>query len=221
MGRRGSDNDGMYNNSKMKHIIYILLLCLMPAAAMAQTAEEQKAIQYISRGAAAMTSMQADFTQTKHLKMLGDKMVSHGKMYYRQTDKLRWEYTSPYTYTFIINGQKVMVKKGARKDVTDVNGNRLFREIARVMMNSVVGKCITDSKTFKVSMETSAQAYTATLIPQRKDMRQMFSRIVLVFDRKTATVSKVTMHERNGDYTDIVLRNVKTGINIDNSLFAL
>ena len=40
-----------------------------------------------------LKSMQADFVQTKTMKMLGDKMVSNGKMYYQQSDKLHWEYT--------------------------------------------------------------------------------------------------------------------------------
>ena len=205
----------------MRHVIYTLLICLMPLAATAQATDQQKAIQYISREAAAMKSMQADFVQTKHLKMLGDKMVSQGTMHYRQAGKLRWEYTSPYAYTFILNGQKVTVRKGQRQDVIDVNSNKMFREIARIMMNSMVGTLITDSKTFKVGMETSAQAYTATLIPQRKDMKQMFTKIVLVFSRKTATISSVQMYERNGDHTDITLKNVRTTVALSDKLFAM
>lgn len=205
----------------MKQYIYILLMCLMSLTATAQTAQEQAAIQQISRASAAMKSMQADFVQTKHLKMLGDKMVSNGRMCYQQSDKLRWEYTSPYDYTFILNGNKVLMKKGDRRDVVDVNKNKMFKEIARIMMNSIVGRCLTDRKSFKVSMATMQQTCTATLIPLKKEMKQMYTRIIIVFNRHTSTVNKVTMYEKNGDYTEIVLKNMKANANVSAAEFSL
>lgn len=204
----------------MKKIFLIIFLALITLTMSGQTAaEQQKAIQTISRATAQMKTMQADFIQTKSLKMLGDKMVSKGRMAYQQSDKLRWEYTTPYTYTFILNGSKVTLRKGKRSDVIDVNRNKMFKEIARIMMNSMVGQCITDSKTFKVSVKTDAQHYTATLLPLKKDMKQMYSRIVLVFSRKTATVNRVMMYERNGDCTDIQLTNIRTNAAVSGKEF--
>ena len=77
--------------------------------------------QAITQAASAMKTMQCDFTQTKHLKMLNDKMTSKGRMYYQQTNRLRWEYTSLYSYTFILNDDKVLLKNKQRNDVIDVN----------------------------------------------------------------------------------------------------
>ena len=205
----------------MKKHIYILIMCLLALTSVAQTPQERQAIQQVSRAAAAMKTMQADFVQTKHLRMLGEKMVSRGRMCYQQSDKLRWEYTKPYAYTFILNGNSVMMSKGGRRDVVDVNRNKVFREIARMMMSSVVGTCLTDSRNFKVSVETAQQTYTATLLPQKKDMKAMFTRIVLVFNRKTSVVSKVTMYEKNGDRTEITLDNVRTGAAVSPTEFTI
>lgn len=196
-------------------------MCLLALASAAQTPQERQAIQQVSRAAAAMKTMQADFVQTKHLRMLGEKMVSRGRMCYQQSDKLRWEYTKPYAYTFILNGNSVMMSKGGHRDVVDVNRNKVFREIARMMMSSVVGTCLTDSKNFKVSMTVDKQTYTATLLPQKKDMKAMFTRIVLVFNRKTSVVSKVTMYEKNGDRTEITLDNVRTGAAVSPTEFTI
>lgn len=196
-------------------------MCLLALAGAAQTPQERQAIQQISRAAAAMKTMQADFVQTKHLRMLGEKMVSRGRMCYQQSDRLRWEYTKPYAYTFILNGNSVMMSKGGRRDVVDVNRNKVFREIARMMMSSVVGTCLTDSRNFKVSMTVDKQTYTATLLPQKKDMKAMFTRIVLVFNRRTSVVSKVTMYEKNGDRTEITLDNVRTGAAVSPTEFTI
>lgn len=194
---------------------------MLPITLMAQSQKEQKIIGQISTAAQAMKSMQCDFTQTKHLKMLNDNMVSKGKMYYQQTNKLRWEYTSPYTYTFILNDTKVLLKKGDRNDVIDVNQNKMFKEIARMMMNSVVGKCLSDTKSFKTSIAETPAEYVATLLPQKKDIKQMWTKLILHFDRKQNMVVKVEMHEKNGDNTIIELQNTQTNKKIDAKVFAI
>lgn len=205
----------------MKRQIYILILSLVALTTVAQTPQERQAIQQVSRAAAAIKTMQADFVQTKHLRMLGDKMVSRGRMCYQQSDRLRWEYTKPYAYTFILNGNSVMMSKGGHRDVVDVNRNKVFREIAQMMMSSVVGTCLTDSKRFKVSMTVDKQTCTATLLPQKKDVKAMFTRIVLVFTRKTSVVSKVIMYEKNGDRTEITLDNVRIGAAVSPTEFTI
>ena len=153
--------------------------------------------------------------------MLNDKMVSRGKMYYQQSNKLRWEYTSPYTYTFVLNGSKVLISKGNRNDVINVNQSKFFKEIARIMMNSVVGKCLTDSKDFKVSLAGSSDEYVATLYPQQKQMKQMFQKIILHFNKQKSTVFKVELIEKKGDRTIIELKNVKNNMPINAKVFGI
>ena len=193
----------------MKKLLIIIILALFAIhqPAVAQVTQGQVK-QMIGHAAASVKSMQCDFVQTKHLKMLGDKVVSRGVMYYQQSDKLRWEYVSPYKYTFILNGNKVQIKNDKRTDVIDVERNKLFKEIARIMMSSVVGDCLNDTR-------------VATLVPQRKEMKQMFSSIRLYFNKKSSMVSMVELVEKNGDKTFIELKNVKTNGQIASSTFAV
>ena len=197
----------------------MLLLCSATMGMAQQKVDQAQVIRQINSVASAMKSMQCDFVQTKQIKLLNDKMVSKGKMYYQQTNKLRWEYTSPYAYTFVLNGSKVLINKGNRSDVINVGQSKLFGEIARIMMNSVVGKCLTDTKDFKASITGTATEYVATLYPQQKQMKQMFQKVVLHFGRKQATVSKVELVEKKGDTTVIELKNVKTNAAINASVF--
>ncbi len=186
-----------------------------------QKVNEAQVKQQIGAVASSLRSMQCDFVQTKYLKMLNDKMVSKGKMYYQQSNKLRWEYISPYTYTFVLNGSKVLISKGSRNDVINVNQSKVFKEIARIMMNSVVGKCLSDEKDFKVTLTGSSAEYVATLYPQQKQMKQMFQTIILHFDRQKSTVSKVELVEKKGDRTVIELKNVKTNGAINAKVFSI
>ena len=99
----------------MKRYLLLLLVCLSVVSLSAQTLKEAQIRQRVNQAAAAMKTMQCDFVQTKHLKMLNDVMVAQGKMYYQQHSKLRWEYTNPYAYTFVLNGDKVLLKNRQQK----------------------------------------------------------------------------------------------------------
>ena len=206
----------------MKKLLLILVVfCIATTTVSAQAVSEAKIRQQIEAAAASMKTMQCDFVQTKFLRMLNDKMVSRGKMYYQQSDKLRWEYTSPYAYAFVLNGSRVLISKGNRNDVINVNQSKFFKEIARIMMNSVVGKALNDKRDFKVSISSSTTEYVATLYPQQKQMQQMFQKIILHFNRQKAMVAKVELIEKRGDCTVIEMTNVKVNSPINAKVFTV
>ena len=123
--------------------------------------------------------------------------------------------------TFILNNNKVLLKNSRRNDVIDVNQNKVFKEIARIMMNSVVGKCLADEKDFKTQITTVGQEWVATLQPLRKDMKQMFQQIILHFDRKQSVVAVVELLEKNGDRTVIELKDIRKNEPISSDLFTV
>ena len=201
-------------------ILLTIIVCVCSPAYTQQVSDEQVKKE-INQAASQMKSMKCDFVQTKSIKMLNDKMVSNGKMYYQQGNKLRWEYTSPYTYTFILNDSKVVIRNNKRNDKIDVNQNKMFREIVKIMMNSVVGKCLSDDKDFQTSIKVFSNEYVATMAPSRKDLKQFFQTIVLHFDRKRKMISQVELLEKNGDKTLIELKNIQTNATIPTDIFAV
>ena len=205
---------------KMRRAIILLSLLLLSLSHVWGQSESQvKAV--VDKASAQLKTMQCDFVQTKHLKMLNDRMVSTGKMYYQQQDKLRWEYVSPYQYTFIMNGQQVLLKNNSRRDLIDVNQSKAFKSIAQIMLNSGVGKCLTAEKDFHSSIDISGPEYVATLQPQKKDLKSLFDKIVLHFDKKRLLVTKVELLEKKGDRTVIELKNIVTNASIPQDTFSV
>lgn len=202
-------------------LIFMLSLCLVSISAVAQRINEAAVKSHINAAAARLRTMQCDFVQTKHMRMLNDKMVSHGRMYYVQPNKLRWEYTSPYTYTFVLNNSQVMMSRGKKNQVIDVNQSKVFKEITRIMMNSMVGKCLNDGKDFKTSIAGTSTEWIATLVPLKKNMKQMFKTIKIHFNKQRSMVSVVELLEKNGDRTVIELRNVRPNQSINGNLFTI
>lgn len=204
----------------MRKIISLLLLMTCGLASLhAQKYTAEQVRQRINTVASETRTLQCDFTQTKQLRMLNDKMVSRGRMYYEQPSKLRWEYTSPYQYTFLLNGTKVWLKSSQHNDEIDVRQNKMFKEIARIMMNSVLGRCVSDSRDFKVSLQGSGNTWQAVMTPKSRTMSQLFKTVVIHFDMRLGYVSAVELTEKGGDKTVITLKNVKVNAPIHEKLF--
>ncbi len=197
-----------------------LLFALVVHVAFGQTQSDKAVLASISKAASRIKTMECSFVQTKSLKMLSEKMVSKGNLTFQQPDRLRWEYTSPYKYAFVLNGNQVLIKKGSRTDKIDVNQSKVFKEIARMMMNTVTGKALDSSRDFKASVKTSSTEYVVTLTPQRKDVSKMFKTIKLHFNRKAEMVKKIEMTEQNGDVTIIELQNIKTNVSLPVTAFS-
>lgn len=207
-----------------KLLFSFTLAWLLGTAIHAQTTpatpeQQQTMLDKITAASAQMQTLICDFEQTKALSILNEQIVSKGKMYYKQNGKLRWEYVSPYNYTFILNGDRILLQTESSKNVIDVKSNRLFREIVKVMINGVNGSGLTDLKNFTGKYYRSEKKWEVILTPVKKEMKQMFSSIKLTFNVSDFTVESVEMEEQNGDKTTIRLTDKKTNGKIEDRQF--
>ena len=180
-----------------------------------QTAE---AIKKIDASCAGIKSLKADFKQVKDIAILQEKMVSTGKMYFAD-GMLRWEYVSPYTYLFILNKEKVLLQSSQTSSKMDVNSNRLFRSIARIIMNSITGQGLAGGGDFKVRMFLDGGCYVAELEPLKKEMKQMFKTVRLHFG-KDLKVSEVDLVDNSGE-TVITILNAEYNKTVDAKVFVV
>jgi len=204
----------------MKVVILSILFNMCAAFAMAQTST-QNAIDEISKASGNISTLQADFSQTKKMKMLSNALTSKGKMWCTQPNRLRWEYLTPNTSAFILNNGKVLLKGGKRNHTINVNRNRMLRELTRLMIPYGLGKCLSEKKDFLVSVETQNDQHILTLLPQSKELKQMFTRIILYYDRGQSVVTKVEMWEKNGDSTTIELSSININQTINESVYSI
>lgn len=211
----------------MKRLTVFISLTLLSIASFSQSlkpvspAQQRAMITKIMNVESTIKTIQCNFVQIKRLSMLNDKMVSHGRMIYQKPSSLHWEYQSPYSYIFIINGAKVLIKQGGKKNSIDIKSSRMFQEITRIMMNSVTGKDLMSSSEFNVKIYTQYNDWVADLVPKRHQMKSMFSTIRIYFDSNKSIVSKIEMFEKGGDKTEIELRNVQINTHINEKLFNL
>ena len=208
-----------------KILLSCLLVFLSPCLPMMGqtklTAEQQKQIvEKIDKASSAMKTMQCEFTQSKRMKMLSKDMQSKAVMYLKRPDKLRWQYTSPYDYTFIMNGDKVQIKSMKSTKNIDVQQNKMFRQITNIILSSITGGTLRTSADFTVELWQQDKSYFVKLYPKKKELKQLYQYLEIWFDPALTKVSTVKMMEKTGDMTIVNLLNTKYGVTINEKMFA-
>lgn len=205
--------------------VVFVLITLISYSCFAQTKvnkeEQSKMIQTIEKAVSSLKSMHCSFRQEKVIGLLNEKVVSIGTMDYCQPTKLRWQYNKPYTYTFVINGNKVMINSSSQKNIIDARQSKVFKEVTRIMVNSITGQCLTDSKQFNVTMYNNQTEWIANMVPVAKELKSMFKTIKLHIDPKKGLVSRVVLTEKSNDVTTIYLSDYKTNVKIDEKVFSV
>lgn len=201
-----------------------ILFCLLFTVASSMAVPlntQQEIIARINKAASGLKSMSCNFTQTKHLSLLSDKMTAQGEMHYTQPGKLRWEYTSPYQYIFIFNDTKVYVGNKSRKEIIDTQNNKIFKEVARIMMATVTGTALSNSSEFDINLSDGHTAWKVTLIPKKKEIKKMFAKTELFFSKPNLVITEINIYEKNNDRTHIKLKNVSINTTVNETLFAI
>ena len=208
-----------------KNIVLLigLLLCTMSLSAQYQKAtEEQKneVVSKITQASGNMTTMQGDFTQIKELSFMDDKVTSEGKMYYKKSDKIRWEYVKPYKYVFSMDGKNVNLTSGDKTNSVPVKSSKMFGEISRVMTGGISGKGLVDSPDFDSQFMVGKDDYQIILTPKKKEIKDLFSTVQLYVGKSDNRIRSVELVEKSGDKTTITLKNVKINEAIDDKMFS-
>ena len=201
----------------------ILLTCLSALSVMGQTKltseQEKQVLAKMDQSSNALRSLQCDFVQSKRMKILSKEMQSKGILYFKKPDKIRWQYTSPYDYTFIMNGDKVQVKSAKSTKNIDIQGNKIFRQITTIILNTVTGGGIMNSADFNVELYKSGDIYFAKMLPKKKEVKQVYSSIEVYFNSALTMVETIKMVEKSGEYTVVKLVAPKINATINESVF--
>jgi len=201
----------------------ILLICLSALSAMGQTKltseQEKQVLAKMDQSSNALRSLQCDFVQSKRMKILSKEMQSKGILYFKKPDKIRWQYTKPYDYTFIMNGDKVQLKSAKSTKNIDIQGNKIFRQISTIILNTVTGGGIKNSSDFNVELYKSGDVYFAKMLPKKKEVKQVYSSIEVYFNSALTMVETIKMIEKSGEYTTVKLVAPKLNATINESVF--
>ena len=184
------------------------------------TKEQEKVVlEKMEKSSNALHSLHCDFVQSKKMKILNKEMISKGVLYFKKPDKIRWQYTTPYDYTFIMNGDKVQIKSSKSTKNIDIQGNKIFRQVTSIILNTITGGGLKNSPDFDVELFKLNDVYFAKMRPKKKEVMQVYSSIEVYFNTSLTMVETIKMIEKSGEYTVVKLISPKVNSPINENVF--
>ena len=154
----------------MKKVSSLIVLLVLSAISYAQPAG-YRAIKDLNsfktqfaQASAKINSIESDFVQVKNLAMIKDKMTSKGKFYYKKDRKVRIDYSSPYKYLMVLNGNDMKVKDEQKTSNYNARSNKMMQSINNVMMDCMRGT-VYNNKEFVTTVFENAKDYALILTP--------------------------------------------------------
>ena len=165
-----------------------------------------------------LVTLESNFTQLKYLSVLTEPNISKGYFCFK-SGAIRWEYTVPFAYLIIINNNRLFVVDDKKSNSFDLSASKAFMALNASLGKIMQGNVLNDAKDFSCRYFENETTYKLILSPKDKDLKSFFNQIVIYFDKKLFSVSRVVMIELSGDQTDIEFLNRKINAPIPDEKF--
>lgn len=208
----------------MRKVLATLAMCVIGLGAYAQP-KGFSAVknlsgfqQSLSKSSAAVQTIQSDFSQVKNLSLLADKIKSKGKFYFKKEDKVRIEYTTPFTYLLVMNAGQILVKDEQKTNKVNTKNSKTMQSVNRIMVDCMRGTVLSNPD-FKTTVYENGQSYLLSMAPATEGMKKMFKQIDVYMNKGSYDVHRLSMVEQGGDYTDMDFTNAKHNLPLNDALF--
>lgn len=154
-------------------------------------------------------SVQAEFTQEKHLKILVRPLVAKGVFAFQAPQSLRWEYLSPLHSILLMHDGRIqkMVERDGRFEQDNGAGIDSMQIVLQDIGSWLDGR-FTDNPVFNV---TRADDRTVVLTPKEPGLQSIISRIELRLGHEEGMMESVTIFEGPDAFTRLTF--TKTALN--------
>ena len=174
----------------------------------------------IQEKAQTVKTLQSEFTQEKKLSFLTSTILSKGQFFYRNDDKVRWEYTSPYPYLILIKNREITISDEGHVNKIDMATNKTFKEINEMVVGSIQGKII-DTVHFKNRYSENNSLFRVAMEPMDPKMKKFIKEIVIDFSRTDLNIKAVKIVELSEDFTQITFSKTQYNLVIGDEKFNL
>jgi outer membrane lipoprotein-sorting protein len=165
-------------------------------------------------------TIKSDFVQEKEMSLLSEKIVSKGKFWFKKNNQVRMEYTHPFQYLMIINGNNIFIKDGQKENKISSRSNKLFQQINNIILDCIQGTVLNNPE-YKTKAFESNQLFLIELTPAAKALREFFKNINIFVSKKDYSVTRLELMEQSGDKTVITYLNKELNSTLPDALFAI
>lgn len=164
-----------------------------------------------------VNTIQADFTEIRHVSYLKAPQKSSGKFYFEKKDRMRWEQIDPGQYVIMIDGSSLRVSEGGKEK--NIRSASHMTGMIRDMLLMIVRGDYQSGREFEKELLQNADGYRIVMTPVEKRLKQRYDRLEMQFSKSTMGLEELTFFEKGGDRQVLTFRNEKINTPFDPSLF--
>lgn len=193
----------------MKKIVFSMLFTALVITVSAQEwrvlsgAEAKVAAGQVMDAVKRVKSMDREFEQVKKSPMTTMPTVSTGKMHYESPDLMLWTYETPYSFSMEIRGDKMTARKDGQVMQLGSKQQMGLKSMMKMIVGMSSGNNLFDDRSFEWKMSEGDDGYKVDMKPKNKNVKRMFSNVVLYFEKKTKNIKSLELKESDGSLTTI------------------
>jgi len=165
-----------------------------------------------------LRSVQGDFVQETHMKILARPLVSHGMLAFQAPESLRWEYRDPVrSIMFMHKGtMEKMVERDGRFEQDQSVGAGSMQIILPEISNWLDGRFAENP----IFITNRIDERTIVLTPKDLGLQAIISSIELRLGEQEGVMESVTIHEGPDAFTRLTFSNIVVNREIPESFFS-
>jgi len=171
----------------------------------------------IKAAAGKVTSVSAEFTQEKHMKILSRPLVSGGAFHFQAPNSLRWEYQYPVQSALLMhNGKTKRYIRRNGKIVEDAGASLQTMQVVLQEITLWMRGRFDENPMFSASLKPDRKI---VLSPKEKALATIIQRIELILSERAGMMESVTIYEDENSFTRLEFKNVVQNRSLEASLF--
>ena len=184
--------------------------------------QDSRIIESIANLNKSITTLTADFEETKVMPRLKKQTTRKGTLYFKsQNESLLMDYSEPEgDYSLIKDGVMYVRKGDKQQKFAQQNKESKMNILKHSLLNALNGKveAIAQDNNATIDAKEQGKNYLLTLTRQT-DQKQGIQQLVLIYDKKTGALQELKIVEGNGNYTTYQTTNAKLNDIISDDMF--
>lgn len=208
----------------MKRLILILFVLLsFGLSAQNQCVTDKKKIDEIkdniTKSCNNINNIRCKYVQEKSISLLEDDIRNEGEMIFVTPNNLYWKNNTPKNQSFILKEENVKIINDNGETVMPIQEHLIFREISKIINNSISNNTIIDENNFIPSYEENETHIIVNMKPKKNKMKSLLGSMTIHFEKTSYLINKIEITDNNNDVTTITLSDIYINKEFDSTLF--
>lgn len=166
-----------------------------------------------------INTLECNYIHEKSISLLDDKLKMEGSVTFMLPNNLHWSCKNNDNQSFTLKNDSIRINNGNGINIMPVQEHLIFREIHKIINNSICNKSFIDHNNFRPSFYEDENNVIIILKPKKNRMKSLFGEMCFFFDKNSFLINKIEITDSNNDITTISISDIYINETIDTEIF--